>query len=696
MTHSFTLGTVTTLQPRHRLFIAFLLFASLFISLDAWAGRQVLRAGREKDILALLAPYQLGAKVGAHWTLWSISIEPRRINIGLRDPSGHEEKLALVHHDDAENKTEQTKSFTLVRPKTSDQSVQEAVSSIFAETREHDDGSFWETPKEEGIIAPGEVPDTSTRRGPNLNTSRFELAFDGIATLVLIWILGILLAIRLLRESPKWMRIALPLIVLTGIVIRLLLAPPALLGAWPWSRLWSNIRTVFDGPLLHEWANRSGQTFFLTDVMMWTNFAYAAAMPLVLFSHATYLLRDPRAGLAAAFAIALLPQHIRFSRSEDAFVPSLVLTSLAFALLHAWLRDPSKIVRFLALFIMPGVLFLGYLLRPLNILFVVVYCVALALLHPETAPTKRRIMGIVVVIGVWLGAFSIFFARNQSTVENTLFDWKWLSRIVDVLLTPQLLVLTDLRVTPLVLIVLAGAGAYYAWRTGEKKLLLFLGGWWLLFVVAHAVVVNAPMQPRYHLHLVVPFLLIGAISIPHLWKNARPGLLAAAAILIASPWLHRPWIQDLHYSEMQEYEFVHEARDIIPAHCTVVEYVGPDEHAHDARFVRIGEAQAPSGRTFRYEVVPAFAAEVPKEVTKPLEKILESPPACTYLYLGLMCGRESAVSECAALRHKFVGDLVNQREIALDMYDEKTIGRLNPRTQKSVSLELWRIKSVNR
>ncbi|MCZ7679075.1 MAG: hypothetical protein M5U28_10100 [Sandaracinaceae bacterium] len=100
------------------------------------------------------------------------------------------------------------------------------------------------------------------------------------------------------------------------------------------------MREVADGAWLARVAEHQGQSFFVTDVAMWTNYAYAVAMPLVLFSHATYLLRDARAGLAAAFAIAFLPQHVRFSRCEDGFVASLVLTSLAFALIHGWLRDP--------------------------------------------------------------------------------------------------------------------------------------------------------------------------------------------------------------------------------------------------------------------------------------------------------------------------------------------------------------------
>lgn len=696
MTNTAPIDTVRTLIRRSRLFFAFLLFASLFVSVDAFAGQYVLRAGREKDIVALFAPYTLGQKVSGNWSLWSISIEPRRINIGLREGSGRDEHFSLVHIDDADDKSEHSKSFVLVRPASKEASLQQSATLLLSAVIEHDGGGFWEAPKEEGVLAPGESPPPPTESHLRpISLSTVDIAFDGIATIALIWILGILLAVRLLRDAPKWIRIALPAIVLSGIAVRLMLAPPAFLGAWPWSRLWSNIRTVYDGPLFHTWLVSSGKTIFLTDVMMWTNFAYAAAMPLILFSHATYLLRDPRAGIAASFALAFLPQHIRFSRSEDAFVPSLVLTSLAFALIHAWLRDPSKAVRTLALAIMPLVLFLGYLLRPLNILFVAVYCVAMVLLHPETAPTKRRVIGLVVVIGVWLAALPSFLSKNDAMVERSLLDLHWLGRVFEVILRPQWFVLTDARVTPLVLVVLAGAGAYFAWRAGEKKLVLFLGGWLLLFVVTHAVVVNPAMQPRYHLHLVVPFLLLAAKSVPHLWQNARAGLLVAGAVLLVSPLLHRHWIRDLPYAEMQEYAFVREARDIVPANCTVIEYVGEDAQARDLRFIRIGDAQSPKGQQFRYRVVPVFAAGVVGEFTGSLDKLLEAPPACLFLYQGLTCSKDSAIPECAALRRRFSADLVNQREVPLDFYDKKVAEGVSP-TNSRFSLELLRIKSVNR
>ena len=87
------------------------------------------------------------------------------------------------------------------------------------------------------------------------------------------------------------------------------------------------------------------------------------------------------AAIAAAFAVAFLPQHIRFSISEDGFVGSLLLTSLAFALIHGFLRDRARAVRWLLLLALPAVLYPGYLLRPLNILFIGLYAAAIVALY---------------------------------------------------------------------------------------------------------------------------------------------------------------------------------------------------------------------------------------------------------------------------------------------------------------------------
>ena len=681
------------LNRRNR-FLVFFFFALMLVSIDALAGSHVLRAGRDKDVLALFAPYGLGSNVVGGWKLWSVSIEAKQIVIGLHESSGREERFSLVHPDDAPHVLLRSHSFALIRTASTDPSVERAVGMLFEAVSKRDAGGFWEAPVQDRLIATeptGSAPRAPT--GPKAGIAISTLAIDGMLGILLIWTLATLLAVRLLRDSPRWMRAALPAIVLLAVFVRLEFAPPALLGAWPWSRVWPNVRAVFDGPMLASISSKYHQVFYLTDVMGWTNFAYAAAMPLVLFSHATYLLRDSRAGMAAAFALALLPQHIRFSRCEDAFVPSLVLTSLAFALVHAWLRDPSKIVRVLALCAMPLVLYPAYLLRPLNMLFVGVYLAAIAFLHPETAPMKRRIVGVVVAAGVGIAAVPSFVATNDVALGNAVADLGWLGRTFTVIATPRLLVLTDPSVTPLVLPLLAMMGGIFVWRAGEKRLVLFLCGWLLLFVTAHAFVVEPAMQPRYHMHLVVPFLLLGAAGVPSLWKKSRTGLAAACLVLLAAPFLCRRWIGDLHHSEMQEYAFVRRARDIVPDGCTVIEYVGSDDRALELRFARIGESLKDGAHHRRYTVVPAFAPGVIAKTSQSVDELLRHPPACLYMYEGLTCSTDPAGDACVALRRRVQAHVVEQVEIPIELYDRRMAASA-PRAGTSVPLTLLRIEST--
>src|SRR5690606_30332653 len=183
---------------------------------------------------------------------------------------------------------------------------------------------------------------------------------------------------------------------------------------------------------------------------------------------------------AAAFALAFLPQHVRFSLCEDGFVASLVLTSLAFALIHGWMRDPSHVVRWLLLLALPFVLYPGYLLRPLNLAFVAVYAAAILALHRESAPLWRRGVALAVVALVGAAASVVFLSMNADTVGAAASSVGWLFGTLDVLLDPRLLVLTDPTRTPLALLLLAGMGGVLAWRAGERALVLFLVGWLVL------------------------------------------------------------------------------------------------------------------------------------------------------------------------------------------------------------------------
>ncbi|TKC92987.1 hypothetical protein [Polyangium fumosum] len=570
--------------------LSFLLFVLALVSWAPAASAHPYRlpGGREKDVLALFAPFTLGTEIAAGFALWNVSIEQQRIVVSLHEPKGREVKLSLVHPDDdaARPDAPRSSSFVAVRDPTGDPDAEKAVAKLLEALARNDHGDLWIEPR------PRAAPRSSGMAPSQARVAAYAAGqwgdLDGIVALFGFVALATVLAVRLTRDEPAWIRAALAAIVLAGAATRLWLSPVSFLGAWPWTRLWPNVRAVADGPVLEAIAARAGGPFYLTDVIAWTNFGYAAAMPLVLFGHATYLLRDPRAGLFAAYAVALLPQHIRFSRCEDAFVPSLVITSLSFALIHAWLRDPSRVFRIVAIACLPAALYTGYLLRPLNILFIVVYMAAVVSLHPETAPPVRRVIGVLVIIGMGALVFPVFLSTNEAAVKTALFGPSWLLHTGRAFLVPKLFVLTDPAVTPPVLVVLAAAGVIRGVRAGERRLVVFLLGWLGIFTITHAFVMEETMRPRYHLHLVVPFLLLGASAVPWLWDRHRVGVLVACGALFAAPLLHRGWLQDLGYTEMQEHAFVRKAREIVPEGCTVIEYVGADLQAKELRFARMG------------------------------------------------------------------------------------------------------------
>lgn len=642
----------------------------------ALAQDHTIGPGHEAEVLDLFAPHALGDEVAGGFRLWGVAIERTRIVVTVRGEGDVEGRVFLVHPDDAMEATATSESFAIERDRAAPTEAGAALDRLVLAVARNDEGGFWEV-AEVTTEAPSPSGEHDVRRA-NLWGSDEWVPIDGIVVILLLFVLAILVATRHLANEPRWMRGALALIVAVGVLLRLALSPAVFLGAWPWTRLYPNARAVVEGRWLAALAHATGETFFATDVTMWTNFAYAAAMPLVLFGHATYLLRDARAGLLAAAAIALLPQHIRFSHCEDGFVGSLVLTSLAFALIHGWLRDPSRVVRGLCLFALPWVLYPGYLLRPLNILFIVVYLAALAFLHTETAPRARRLAGAAIVLGVGAVAVSTFLRVH--TEASTIATSHVARDAVRMLVSPTLLVIDDPTRTPVGLIALAVIGGVLAWRAGERALVVFLVGWLLLFVGAHAVVVTETMQPRYMLHLVVPFLLLaatGAVRLASRWRDdrrVRIGLGLAAASVVLGPLVHAGFITDLGYTEIAEYRFVHAARAIVPEHCTILEpTAGSADDPGELRFERIGTI---ASRHFerRFDVIAVaadgatYASPGRAEPVLSLDALLADPPDCLYVYEGLPCATDPEA--CASVMRRLPSEPVSEWTVRVHLYDQ--------------------------
>ena len=647
-----------------------LLFALLFLL--AWASPAaahpyVLRTGRETEILALFAPHALGAPVAGGFALWNVAIQQKRVEIELRTGSGATATVWLLHPDDPEASASPpgSKHFAGVIRSASTPEAQAAAAALLEAVRRNDQSSFWEAPRLKGQG----LADASRPRA--LVAEWYQ--FDGLAVLAALALLSAMLAARHLAAGPRRHAALLLAITAAGLAVRLALAPESFLGAWPWSRVWPSVSSVAGGSILRWIAQRRGQ-FDLIDVISWTHLAYAALMPVALFAHGAFLLKDPRMGLVAAAAVAFLPQHIRFSRAEDAFIPSLVLTSLAFAAIHAWLRDESRVVRVLALLTMPLLLYVGYQLRPLNIAFTAVYLLAIATLHPEQAPRHRRWLASALVVAVALAILPGYIGNNDMTLRALLASPTWLLRIPLVLLWPPFFVLTDPRVTPPALAALALVGVGKLRGADDRRMALFLGSWLLLFVVLHSTVVQETMQPRYHMHLVVPFLLLAALSGVRLWDQqekqaARRGkvALAVGASVVLAPLIHGSFIGDLGRAEQREHAFVLEARRLVPEGCTVLEYA-PELPAIDLRFQRIG-ARVGGTPSQRFQARPLLEGDS----AGLLEELSKEPPACLYYYEGLSCMLASSPDVCRALRERFDLETRLRVEVPADFYDRSSV-----------------------
>lgn len=661
----------------------------------AHAEEHAIGPERQAEVLVLLAPYALGAEVADGFVVWGVALERTQIALTLRHPDGTQAQLRLAHPDDAKAAKWRSASFALEADGAIPERAPPALARLVEAIQRNDHGGFWST---SGPAVPRDDPGVRSPQPPPPEVSHASRPadwgpLDGVAFFLVLVTVALVLSVRHLKDSPRWMAVVLGGAVVAGALWRLWLAPPTFLGAWPWRRLYPNVGAVAEGSWLPWLAERLGATLYLTDVSLWTNYAYAVVMPLVLFAHGTSLLRSARAGLWAAVAVAFLPQHIRFSRCEDGFIPSLVLTSLALALIHGWLREPSRWVRWLCLGVLPFILYPGLLLRPLNLLFVAVYVGAMLLLHEDEVPRSRRVMGLGVVLVVGAAA-AVTFVRMQAERVAAVVEIGWLPRVLYVALNPRMLVLDDPTRTPPVLIVLAVAGGVWAWRAGQRRLVGFLSAWLLLFLVAHGVVSQDTMQPRYHLHLVVPFLLLGSLAVVHAkpawWSSGkrRAALAVGGLSLLLAPLLHAGFITDVDYAELQEYRFVREARPLVPVGCTVVEYVGgtPGDNL-GPRFHRLGERIGAHGAS-DFDVIALTDEDLPGR----LDGLAAHPPACLFVYDGISCAVAAGGGKrpCTEVRRRLGARTVREALVWPRLYDRSTDPQFRLPAQAPLTLRLSR------
>ncbi len=635
----------------------------LLVAARSHAAPQRIGAGREAEVLALLAPYRLAEPVRGQWLLWDVQIGEDEIVVRLKGPAEERLELQLVPRSRASGPPPPSASFGFVLGAAASAEANEARDRLVQAVRRNDSGAFWRsTPNVPGGPALGAQAPRVTR-----------WLFDGalLSGGLLLLILG-LCAVHLWR-APGWVRLLVPLATAVGAGLRWWLSPATFLGAWPWSRLYPNVRLLYESPLLAGQLERLGRSVTLIDLTFGINYLYAVLLVPVLFMHGTQLLRDVRAGALAAAMVALLPHHLRFSRCEDGFIPSLLFSSLSFSLLHTWLREPSRALRWTALLVWPPVLYAAYLARPLNLIYVLVYLGAVLGLHAREASVGRRAVALLVVGAVGGLATLDFVTQEREAITQVGAQLAGLlPSLLTVFVSPTRNTFLHAEAFPPELLLLGGLGALAWWRRGERRLPTFLLLWAGLFMVSHAIVSATHMQPRYHLQSLVPLLLLASGGAVWLLERRRAALAVAALGLAAAPLVSLPWITDVHYAELQELDFLRQAEQLIPEGCRVVEYRG-ELSAHEARLPRLGERVPAHGE--RFHAVALAAPEPGADLDALARGALQAGGHCVYLYEGLPCGAPGdagAVAPlCRALTAAAPLETAAELRVERDFYDDQ-------------------------
>lgn len=635
----------------------------------------IIEAGRGAEVQELFAPHRFGQRLEGlealpeqcgEFRFSILRIRSRAITAMLTGP--RDLSIELRHPSDEAAGPRRIGSFAV--------SLSEAspcLEALLAALETNDSGRFWRSTAGPADPVESVLRPSATRATPT----------DFALPLLLFALLVVALA---LRGSSR--RALLLLLVITGaaLALRLAFSPRMLLGAWPYSRLTTIQRALWHSETLRSLLahHRIPEAAFLQNVGL----VAAALTPVAVFAHGRRLLHSEGRALAAAFLLAILPLHLRFSLSEVAFVPSLVLSSTLFALAHTATKDPNRLVRLFALAGVPALSALVIYARPLNFLFIGLLAVAMALFPPP--PTERSNAGwrlAAAISSVFAGVLAFarhILGRYGEQVDGGL-DIAVFTRGIGLLLDTEHNTLLNPWTTPPLALLFALAGAW-SFRRKEPRTIAFLVGWFLLFLITHAYVVprSVAMQARYHLHLVVPFVFLAALALERFldldamlkepgfdawgWPGWRYTLVAALA---ASPWLHRDFIDDLAFADLEEQRFVEAQVGTIPAGCTVFEYPGHNDA--DARFGRMprflhgGEVQR------NYSVVPH------SERSGSIEGAL---PECAYYFEGLPCfnvrpedAQDGVHPACAELRRSARWEPESSVTVPRRPYDGSAFGQ---------------------
>jgi hypothetical protein len=618
--------------------------------------RPVIVSGREDEILELFSPYALGDEPAPEqapgWTLHSFDIEVGTIVVWLAGSNESYAQLRFDHPDYGPPGAKQLSGFAVhvvEQPPASEPAVAQIIATVDA----NDGGSFWRT----DVVYGGEP-----REHPydiallqSRFADQFELWFrDGLVFLAFVTLTVLGLVAYVLRECPTWIRWTLLAVVLLGALLRLLISPEIGLDPWSYSRLIIPAGRIYHGPglaVLHP------EPAWLTETITTSTLCYAVLTPLAVFVHARYLLDDARAGLFVAVLVAIMPLHLRFSHSDTAFISSITVSSMVFGLLYVVVRARSKLGGWFAVVLLALPILLLYQLRPLNILYFPMLLATpflpQAMYGDNTLQNRPRVIVALVVLGVLTFGWGVpTLLENFGEQVSEGLSVQTLISAATVVFSPRFNVLLNPVFTPPGLTLLAVLGGVDLWRRKRRWLLAFLVMWLLGVLAAHAYVVpGSPyMQARYHLQLLLPFMLLVACGIEAgiRWlldnRERSPWLagrrydavrVGVVAYVLASPLIHIHGIRNVAFNDTLEWQFVHGLREQIPAECTILEYTG---QRAGKRLGRVGASIERGVERPRWQVIEMLEpAEGEPEIPDDVRALLEDPPECLYWYEGLPC-----------------------------------------------------------
>jgi hypothetical protein len=476
-----------------------------------------------------------------------------------------------------------------------------------------------------------------------------------------------LLLRRSLAGCERWQGYVLLGAVVVAGSLRLAISREALLTAWPYTRVVPLADAISQGAIFDLLSRHVFGPVYLTDLMFRTNLILASLTPLPLFLHAKFLLKDSRTAIAAAVLLAVLPVHITFSSSDVYFIQSLFLSSLTFATLYSALTDPAPAWRAAGFAMLGPLLWSVFLVRPLNIVFFPLFLATIFITSGPSVPTRRRVLAAVIVTAAAALdlVLNLMVGYGEQVQEG--LGLRTLVQALRMLVDVERNTIVNPAITPPGFLLLMVIGLATLWRTGKRAVAIYLFGWLAAFFVTHAYIFpfRATMMARYHLHLVMPTVLMAGAALPAVLRLPRILQIAGLLYVAAVPFAHLGFERGVGFSIQSEFEFLTGLRSTIPRDCIVIEYTGPADCTRAPRAQRVGAYAGQGGARWRSRSLVGPNRRPDSQRAQPHEAIdiggvaaaIEGAP-CAMFYEGNLCrsygtGWSDLAPTCREMHERF-------------------------------------------